>query len=62
MDSEEGLAALEGAKRCPMSDSDMKVKARSATLSLDNIAKRQGRAAVCQFVETIAHEVRREMR
>lgn len=58
MDSPEGLAALEGAKKCSLDEKAMEQKAKAAMLTLDQIAQRKGRAAVCPFVEQIAREVR----
>ena len=58
MDSQEGLAALAGARKCSMSEKEMKAKAGSAMLTLDKIARTRGKGAVCPFVEEVAHEVR----
>ena len=61
MDSPEGLAALEGARKCQMSEAEMKAKTSSAMLTLDKIARQRGKAAVCPFVEEVAREVRAKM-
>ena len=57
MDSPEGLAALAGARKCSMSEKELKSKAGSAMLTLDKIARTRGKSAVCPFVEEVAHQI-----
>jgi len=61
IDSPEGLAALNGAKKCPLNEKVMEQKAKAAMLTLDQIAQRKGRAAVCPFVDQVAREVHAKM-
>ena len=61
MDSAEGLAALAGARKCHMPESEMRAKAKSAMMILDKIAREKGRASVCNFVEALAQEVQSKM-
>ncbi len=61
MDSPEGLAALAAARQCSLDDKSMEQKAKAAMLTLDQIARQKGRAAVCPFVDQVAREVRAKM-